>query len=244
MKHFIKGPLLTIVIRVKIRFFCKGYGSMRKAPYSVSLCQIISPFLVKRQRSTASLVPDLFTTNAILPFQTRLCPSRIVHTSVWHIGPVVSLFVMTLRYKGVNDSIATVCSLLPRQNTIWFYYVSSLCLFLSPLSFSPNQDRPSMFKTHYMWPSGIYSGTLPVTPFCAGVPWEHSEMSSSEAWKRWREWDGGDWATLSARETEWNLLEINSYGYLCSSNWDVEGAVQSTGDSTGGKVSCVTHTNV
>lgn len=41
-----------------------------------------------------------------------------------------------------------------------------------------------MFKTHYMWPSGIYSGALPVTPFRAGVPWEHGEMSSCKAWKR------------------------------------------------------------
>lgn len=110
--------------------------------------------------------------------------------------------------------MATVCSLFPRQNTIWFYYPYRLRLFLSPLSSPPNQDRPSMFKTHYMRPPGIYSGTLPVTPFCAGVPREHGEMSSSKAWKRWGEWDGGDWATPSARETEWNLSEINTYGYF------------------------------
>ena len=40
-----------------------------------------------------------------------------------------------------------------------------------------------MFKTHYMWPSGIYSGAFPVTPFHIGVPWGHGEMSSCKALK-------------------------------------------------------------
>lgn len=100
----------------------------------------------------------------------------------------------------MNDSIATVCSPFPRQNTVLFYYLSrchlflllSLCLpfspaFSLPLSHSSapwNLGCPSMFKTHYMWPPGIYSAALPVTPFRAGVPREHGEMSSFKAWKR------------------------------------------------------------
>lgn len=69
-----------------------------------------------------------------------------------------------------------------------------------------------------MWPSGIYSGALPVTPFRTGVPREHGEMSScKKAWKRDEEKGGSETVREGAAEELWgeegvkgNRLETNT----------------------------------
>lgn len=136
--------------------------------------------------------------------------------------------------------MATVCSPFPRQNTVLFYYLSrhyfflllSLCPPSTPIFFSSaprNLACPSMFKTHYMWPSGIYSGALPVTPFRTGVPWEHGEMSSCKAWKRHEEkgtvrgWERERWRNREERMRDEVKSAGNEHfmGVLSAGSWEL-----------------------
>lgn len=155
-------------------------------------------------------------------------PYWIVHTGLWHIGCTFPLHDDT---KDIGCEWQHGYCLLTLPQTK--HSIILLSMSMPPLhSFFPllshsstpwNLARPSMFKTHYMWPSGIYSGALPVTPFHAGVPWEHGEMSSCKAWKRRVERDSGREVVELLREQErqtlGNVLETNTFGIICSSRY-------------------------